>query len=115
MNTDYTSTLNYLGNDINTTWQSPGKRSYVVSRDNRTFAAHPDDVAWFLTRMERGKPLFAIVEAPAPTPPPLPEPELPFAIVEEIQSEPLEFDALEETQSEPRKRTRKPKSVEIVE
>ena len=109
MNNDYASRLNYLGTDINTTWQTPSKRSYIVSSDNRTFAVHPDDVAWFLTRMERGKPLFSIVETPAPPVTPEIIQELPFAIIEDAPQ--IELIEIQEESTE-KKRTRKSKVVE---
>jgi len=115
MNNDYTTTLNYLGTDINTTWQSPSKRSYIVSSDNRAFKVHPYDVAWFLTRMVRGNPLFSIVEITPVQQPVTVEiaEELPFKVIEDApQIEVVEAAEIQEEPTE-KKRTRKSKAAEI--
>lgn len=114
MNNDYTSSLMYLGTDINTTWQTPSKRSYIVSSDNRNFKAHPDDVAWFLTRMVRGNPLFSIVQIAPPPQAIVVEiaEELPFAVIEDAPTvETVEIVDIQEEPTE-KKRTRKSKAVE---
>lgn len=60
--------IRFLGSDIGTTWQAPSKKSYIVSRLDPVLYVDPADVSWFMTKFERGKPLFAIEQI---TPPPV--------------------------------------------
>jgi hypothetical protein len=66
-NTDGYTPIRFLGSDIGTTWQAPSKKSYIVSRLDPVLFVDPVDVQWFLTKFERGKPLFAVEQiTPAP-------------------------------------------------
>lgn len=71
--------MRYLGNDIITTWQTPARHTYRIDIQDPVFTADMVDVKYFVERMERGRPLFAII----PTPQPIAEPQVEIQSVEE--------------------------------